>query len=351
MRIIVTGGAGFIGSAVIRKIIKDTDWRVFNIDKLTYAGNLSSLGEAQHSDRVYFSKLDIGDRARVEQVFKEFKPDAIMHLAAESHVDRSIDSPDDFINTNVVGTYTLLEVARAYWNELGTEQKVGFKFHHISTDEVFGSLRQEGYFTEQTRYKPNSPYSASKAGSDHLVRAWGKTYDLPTMTTNCSNNYGPYQHPEKLIPLMIQKAISGDALPVYGTGDNVRDWLYVEDHAEALILTLQKGRAGEVYNIGGNNEKTNIEVVNTLCTELDKLVPKTDGGSYLKQISFVKDRPGHDKRYAIDSTKIKNELGWTPNETFESGLVKTIKWYLDNEQWCQHATQNYQGQRLGTVGS
>ena len=348
MRVIVTGGAGFIGSAVIRKIVHDTDWVVHNIDKLTYAGNLLSLGEAQNSDRVYFSKLDICDREGVQQIFKEFQPDAVMHLAAESHVDRSIDDPSAFISTNIVGTYTLLEVARAYSAGLGAEEKKSFRFHHISTDEVFGSLGQTGFFTEQTRYKPNSPYAASKAGSDHLVRAWSKTYGLPIVITNCSNNYGPYQYPEKLIPLMIQKAISGDKLPVYGTGDNVRDWLYVEDHAEALLLVLQKGRTGEVYNIGGNSEKTNLEVVNVLCVELDKLVPRKNGASYSQQISFVKDRPGHDKRYAIDCTKIRNELGWTPRETFESGLVKTIKWYLANEKWCQQARLNYQGQRLGS---
>ncbi len=351
MRIIVTGGAGFIGSAVIRKIVKDTDWIVHNIDKLTYAGNLLSLGEAQDSERVFFSRLDICDKTGTERVFRDFRPHAVMHLAAESHVDRSIDDPGEFISTNIVGTYTLLEVARSYWGELDAKGKKSFKFHHISTDEVFGSLGHQGYFTEETRYQPNSPYAASKAGSDHLVRAWNKTYGLPIVITNCSNNYGPYQYPEKLIPLMIQKAISGDALPVYGAGDNVRDWLYVEDHAAALLLALQKGKTGEVYNIGGNSEKTNIEVVKTLCLELDKLSPSKGGVSYSAQISYVEDRPGHDKRYAIDCTKIKHELGWIPKETFNSGIVKTIKWYLDNEEWCRQAMVNYQGQRLGTSGS
>lgn len=349
MRLIVTGGAGFIGSAVIRKIIEDLNWSVFNIDKLTYAGNLMSLGSAHHSNHLSFRKLDICDRKGVAEVFREFKPTAIMHLAAESHVDRSIDGPEDFISTNVVGTFTLLEVARAYWAELDDEAKAAFRFQHISTDEVFGSLGPTGYFTEETKYEPNSPYSASKAGSDHLVRSWHETYGLPVVTTNCSNNYGPYQYPEKLIPLVIRKAVEGQPLPIYGTGDNVRDWLYVEDHAEALLTVLRSGRSGEVYNIGGGNEKTNLEVVNILCAELDRQTARKDGRSYTQQITFVQDRPGHDKRYAIDASKISNELGWRPGETFESGIAKTVTWYLENQAWCEAATSKYQGQRLGTI--
>ena len=351
MKVIVTGGAGFIGSAVIRRIVDSTNWTVRNIDKLTYAGNLESLAEAGRSQRVSFSRLDICDQAAVENVFREFKPDAVMHLAAESHVDRSIDGPGEFITTNLVGTYTMLEVARAYWSGLEGEAKPSFRFHHISTDEVYGSLGSEGYFTETTRYKPNSPYSASKAGSDHLVRAWHKTYGLPVVITNCSNNYGPYQYPEKLIPLVIQKAVSLESLPIYGKGDNIRDWLYVEDHAVALLTALEKGRSGEVYNIGGNNEKTNLDVVKTLCAGLDDLMPRADGTPYASQITFVADRPGHDKRYAIDCSKTMNELAWRPAETFDTGIARTIRWYLDNEAWCEQAARKYQGQRLGRSGS
>jgi dTDP-glucose 4,6-dehydratase len=351
MKIVVTGGAGFIGSAVIRRIVEKTDWTVFNIDKLTYAGNLESLGEAGRSERVFFRRLDVCDRSGVEGVFREFRPDAVMHLAAESHVDRSIDGPGEFITTNVVGTYTMLEAARAYWSALEWQKRSAFRFHHISTDEVFGSLGGQGYFTETTRYKPNSPYSASKAGADHLVRAWNRTYGLPTIVTNCSNNYGPYQHPEKLIPLIIQKAVALEPLPVYGTGDNVRDWLYVEDHAEALLVALQRGRTGEVYNIGGNSEKQNIEVVQTLCSGLDRVLPRTDGDSYASLIAFVQDRPGHDKRYAIDCSKAAQELGWHPSETFESGIAKTIDWYLANQAWCEQAAIKYRGQRLGRIGT
>jgi dTDP-glucose 4,6-dehydratase len=351
MKVIVTGGAGFIGSAVIRRIVDSTNWTVHNIDKLTYAGNLESLAGAGRSERVSFSRLDICDQTAVENVFREFKPDAVMHLAAESHVDRSIDGPGEFITTNLVGTYTMLEVARAYWNGLEGGEKSSFRFHHISTDEVYGSLGSEGYFTETTRYKPNSPYSATKAGSDHLVRAWHKTYGLPVVITNCSNNYGPYQYPEKLIPLVIQKAVSLESLPIYGQGDNVRDWLYVEDHAVALLTALEKGRSGEVYNIGGNNEKTNLDVVKTLCAGLDDLMPRADGTPYASQITFVADRPGHDKRYAIDCSKTMNELGWRPAETFDTGIARTIRWYLDNEAWCEQAARKYQGQRLGRSGS
>jgi dTDP-glucose 4,6-dehydratase len=350
-RVIVTGGAGFIGSAVIRRIIETTGWTVFNLDKLTYAGNLESLGEAGRSERVSFGKLDVCDRPGVEKVFKDFKPDAVMHLAAESHVDRSIDGPGVFITTNIVGTYTMLEAARMYWSGLSEKNKSAFRFQHISTDEVYGSLGATGYFTELSGYQPNSPYSASKAGSDHLVRAWRQTFGLPTIITNCSNNYGPYQYPEKLIPLVIQKAVAGDSLPVYGKGDNIRDWLYVEDHADALMTIIDSAPPGETYNIGGNNEKTNLEVVNTLCIELDNLAPRADGQSYTRQITFVEDRPGHDQRYAIDSSKIKRELGWQPTETFESGLTRTVKWYLKNSSWCEQVSRKYQGQRLGSITS
>lgn len=346
--ILVTGGAGFIGSAVVRQLIARGDVRVVNLDKLTYAGNLATVREAADSPRYHFEKVDICDAAALKRVFDQYRPDAVMHLAAETHVDRSIDGPKTFIETNLIGTYTLLEEARSYWRGLSATQAQAFRFLHISTDEVYGSLGAEGYFTEDSPYQPNSPYSASKAGSDHLVRAWHHTYGFPVLTTNCSNNYGPYQHPEKLIPLMIFNALDGKPLPVYGTGSNIRDWLYVEDHARALCLVLAQGGIGEVYNVGGHNEKTNLEVVNTICDLLDEMRPNAEGRSYHRLIAFVQDRPGHDQRYAIDASKIDAELGWRPQETFESGLRNTVRWYLDNAQWwLSSIDQNYQRQRLG----
>ena len=363
MKLLITGGAGFIGSAVIRHIITNTADSVVNVDKLTYAGNLESLAEVADSDRYAFERVDIGDRAEVERVFREHQPDAVMHLAAESHVDRSIDGPAAFIQTNIVGTYTLLEAARAYWNGLDAERRDAFRFHHISTDEVYGDLEgPEGLFTEETSYAPSSPYSASKASSDHLVRAWQRTYGLPTLITNCSNNYGRYHFPEKLIPLMILNALEGKALPVYGKGEQIRDWLYVEDHARALYKVVTEGEVGETYNIGGHNEKQNIEVVETICDLLQQLTPpvgaqisarKADGTSlthYRDLITHVADRPGHDLRYAIDADKIERELGWRPKETFESGIRKTVQWYLDNQEWCRRVQDgSYQRQRLGTA--
>ncbi|MFH2139875.1 MAG: dTDP-glucose 4,6-dehydratase [Pseudomonadota bacterium] len=332
-KILITGGAGFIGSAVVRQFINETDCHVVNVDKLTYAGNLQSLTSVSNNPRYAFEKVDICDAAEVARVFREHQPDAVMHLAAESHVDRSISGPADFIQTNIVGTYTLLEATRNYWSGLNEEAKAGFRFHHISTDEVYGSLGDEGFFTETTAYEPNSPYSASKASSDHLVRAWHHTYGLPVVTTNCSNNYGPYHFPEKLIPLVILNAVSGKPLPIYGKGDNIRDWLYVDDHARALRLVLEKGKLGETYNIGGWNEKTNLEVVQSICTILDAHHPQ--GAPHSRLITYVADRPGHDKRYAIDANKIADELGWKPQETFETGLRKTVKWYLSNDEWVQ----------------
>ncbi|MCF8179213.1 MAG: dTDP-glucose 4,6-dehydratase [Sulfuritalea sp.] len=332
----VTGGAGFIGSALIRLLIADSDWRVVNIDKLTYAGNLESLAELADNPRHVFSCSDICDRVALDTLFSEHQPAGVIHLAAESHVDRSIHGPGDFIETNISGTYTLLEAARAYWSSLDAAGKAAFRFHHVSTDEVFGSLGDTGLFVEASPYQPNSPYSASKAASDHLVRAWHHTYGLPTLITNCSNNYGPCQFPEKLIPLMIHNAVSNKPLPIYGKGDNVRDWLYVDDHARALRLVFEHGVVGETYNIGGHNEKTNLEVVDTLCALLDELKPRHDGRGYRTQKITVADRPGHDKRYAIDATKIERELGWTPQETFESGMMKTVRWYLDNPAWVAH---------------
>ena len=348
MKLLITGGAGFIGSAVIRKAIAD-GFTVVNVDKLTYAGNLDSLDSVKNSPKYSFERHDICNREAMETIVSKFQPDAMMHLAAESHVDRSIDGPSDFINTNIIGTFTLLEVARKYYHSLPDARKSTFKFHHISTDEVFGSLGDKGFFREDTAYQPNSPYSASKASSDHLVRAWHHTYKLPVVITNCSNNYGPYQFPEKLIPLVILNALEGKPLPVYGKGDNVRDWLYVDDHADALLLVLKKGRIGESYNIGGYNEKQNIEVVRTICKILDELKPNDKIGRRESLIKFVADRPGHDQRYAIDAGKIDKELGWKPRETFETGLNNTVKWYVENQNsWCKRVQDgSYQRERLG----
>lgn len=346
--ILITGGAGFIGSNLVHHLLKMDDVTVVNLDKLTYAGNLESLQDVMDNERHIFVQGDIGDRELGKSLLVKYQPAAVMHLAAESHVDRSIDGPGEFIQTNVVGTFELLEAVRSYWNQLGEKEQQDFRFIHISTDEVYGSLGTGGLFTEESRYQPNSPYSASKAASDHLVRAYFHTYGLPTIITNCSNNYGPRQFPEKLIPLMILNALEGKQLPVYGTGQNVRDWLYVEDHCRALITVLRGGRPGEVYNIGGNNEKTNLEVVNTICTVLDEIRPRIDKKQYKEQIIFVKDRPGHDLRYAIDASKISNELGWAPREDFNSGLNKTIQWYLNNPEWCKNVQDgSYQRQRLG----
>ncbi|EKO3711595.1 dTDP-glucose 4,6-dehydratase [Vibrio metschnikovii] len=382
MKILVTGGAGFIGSAVIRYIIQNTHDSVVNLDKLTYAGNLESLALVADSERYAFEQVDICNRSELDRVFALHQPDAVMHLAAESHVDRSIDGPAAFIETNIVGTYTLLEATRQYWNKLDDKAKLSFRFHHISTDEVYGdlphpdevenndecvmvndefniknstlSINHLPLFTETTAYAPSSPYSASKASSDHLVRAWLRTYGLPTIVTNCSNNYGPYHFPEKLIPLVILNALEGKPLPVYGQGNQIRDWLYVEDHARALYKVVTEGKVGETYNIGGHNEKQNIEVVKTICAIMDQLVPMEQRGypvntQHASLITHVKDRPGHDRRYAIDASKIERELGWKPEETFESGIRKTVEWYLDNQQWCQNVQDgSYQRERLGS---
>lgn len=343
MRILVTGGAGFIGSAVIRLLVKSTDHQVLNVDKLTYAGNLESLKEVADSSRYSFFQADICDRSAMEKAFTDFKPDAVMHLAAESHVDRSIDGPAQFIQTNIFGTYNLLETARSY-----AKDRKDFRFHHISTDEVYGDLELDNsLFTEETPYDPSSPYSASKASSDHLVRAWHRTFGLPVLITNCSNNYGPYHFPEKLIPLVILNALDEKPLPVYGKGEQIRDWLHVEDHARALVKVVTEGKPGETYNIGGHNEKQNIEVVRTICSTLDELRPRKSGEKYSELITFVADRPGHDMRYAIDAGKIDRELGWKPLETFESGLKKTVQWYLDNRWWWEPLREKYQRQRLG----
>ena len=365
MNFLITGGAGFIGSAVIRFLIEETDHQVLNHDKLTYAGNLESLASIARNPRYQFVQGDVCDRGLVAKLFADFQPDVVMHLAAESHVDRSIDGPAEFIQTNIVGASVMLECAREYWKQLPADNR--FRFHHISTDEVYGSLDDTGLFAEETAYDPSSPYSASKASSDHLVRAWHRTYGLPVLITNCSNNYGPYQFPEKLIPLMILNALEGKPLPVYGNGQQIRDWLHVEDHARALYKVVTEGQIGETYNIGGHNEKTNLEVVHTLCALLDELVPSSlrggrsptrqfsaEGampiGSYKELITYVADRPGHDKRYAIDASKIQKDLGWIPAETFETGLHKTVGWYLNNPEWCLHVQDgSYQRQRLGVI--
>ena len=362
MRVLITGGAGFIGQAVVRHLVHDLEHEVINLDKLTYAGNLESLADIADSPKYYFEQADICDRAEVERIFDQHRPDKVMHLAAESHVDRSIDGPAEFIHTNITGTYTLLEVARNYWakrlSDGGPKATSSFRFHHISTDEVYGDLGSDSgdLFTEETSYAPSSPYSASKAASDHLVRAWHRTYGLPVVITNCSNNYGPYQFPQKLIPLVILNALQGKPLPVYGKGDQIRDWLYVEDHARALVRVMLEGADGQTYNIGGHNEQQNIDVVKTICSIMDELVPVGDErclagtgiNGYADLITFVADRPGHDLRYAIDASKIERELGWLPQESFESGIRKTVQWYLDNESWWQRVRDgSYRGERLG----
>ena len=352
-KILISGGAGFIGSALIRHIIENTDHTVLNIDKLTYAGNLESLKVINNSPNYFFEKVDICNRKKVKLYFTSFQPDILIHLAAESHVDRSIDGPQEFIQTNIFGTYTLLEVAREYVSSISDNKKKSFLFHHVSTDEVYGDLKKGSeLFTEKTAYAPSSPYSASKASSDHLVRAWQRTYNLPTVITNCSNNYGPFQFPEKFIPLIILNAIKGEPIPIYGNGKQIRDWLYVDDHARALLKVALEGSIGETYNIGGNHEMQNIDVVKTVCSILDELMPSIINGidKYEQLITHVVDRTGHDIRYAIDATKIKNELGWVPDETFKSGIKKTVKWFIDNKTWCDNVSEgNYQGQRLGVI--
>ncbi len=348
--IVVTGGAGFIGSAVVRHLIGTTVATVVTVDKLTYAGNLESLAAVAGHPRHRFERIDICDIEAVRAVFARHRPDAVLHLAAESHVDRSIDGPSVFVTTNIVGTHVLLEVARGHWEALDAESRSAFRFHHVSTDEVYGSLPAEGLFREDTPYRPSSPYSASKASSDHLVRAWHHTYGLPVLITNCSNNYGPYQFPEKLIPLVILNALTGKPLPVYGSGDNVRDWLYVDDHAAALHLVLRRGTVGETYNIGGRNERTNLEVVRSICALLDELRPQSPYCPHARLITFVTDRPGHDKRYAIDAVKIERELGWRPTETFETGLRRTVAWYLDNRGWWERVLNGAYRQSADAAG-
>ena len=351
--ILITGGAGFIGSALIRHIIKNTQHTVVNVDKLTYSGNLQSLESIEASKNYIFEQVDICDENELLRVYRKTQPDIVMHLAAESHVDRSIDGPGDFIQTNIVGTFTLLEQARTYWSGLDNDKKDSFRFHHVSTDEVYGDLEDtDGLFTEETSYAPSPPYSATKASSDHLVRSWQHTFGLPTLITNCSNNYGPYQFPEKLIPLIILNALEGKDLPIYGDGKQIRDWLYVDDHARALLHVVLNGKIGSTFNIGGHNAIQNIEVVKKVCEVLDELLPSKHKGikNYRELITFVDDRAGHDKKYAIDATKISDELNWTPEETFETGIRKTVKWYLENKDWCERVQDGvYQGQRLGVI--
>jgi dTDP-glucose 4,6-dehydratase len=348
--LLVTGGAGFIGGNFVHLLMADGGIQVINLDKLTYAGNLDTLAPLAANPSHIFVQGDIGDRELVLRLLRDYAVDAVVNFAAESHVDRSIDGPAAFIETNVLGTFNLLDCTKAYWTSLCPERQAAFRFLHVSTDEVYGSLGPTGLFNEETAYSPNSPYSASKAASDHLVRAWHHTYGLPVLTTNCSNNYGPYQFPEKLIPLIVQKALRGETLPIYGDGSNIRDWLYVEDHCRAILRVLEAGRPGEVYNVGGNSERTNLEVVDTLCGLLDELVPDSPYRPHVALKTFVKDRPGHDQRYAIDSSKLQRELDWAPQETFESGLRRTVTWYLDNTQWCDRVTDgSYLGQRLGTT--
>ena len=348
---LVTGGSGFIGANFIQYLLKnDLAEKIINLDKLTYAGNPQNLLKFEHDDRYVFNQGDICDQEHVRELIQLHHPDIIVNFAAESHVDRSIDGPGEFIKTNISGTYTLLQESLRYYQSLENDKQKKFRFHHVSTDEVFGSLGEDGFFTEETPYDPSSPYSASKAASDHLVRAWERTYGLPIIISNCSNNYGPYQFPEKLIPLMILNCLAEESLPVYGTGENVRDWLYVDDHCEAIYTIIEKGKIGETYNVGGNNEIQNIEIVNTICSILDEIKPSENGNSYTDLITYVKDRPGHDFRYAIDSSKLKNELNWSPNETFESGIKKTINWYLENQSWWQDIQNNtYQQERLGVL--
>lgn len=348
LNVLVTGGAGFIGSALVRHLIANTEHRVLNVDALTYAGNLASLAPVDQSPRYRFAQANVGDQQAIAQLMEEFRPDVVTHLAAESHVDRSLSGPAAFIQTNIVGTFSMVSAALGYWRMLDAEAKAAFRFHHISTDEVFGELGDEGYFTEDTAYDPRSPYSASKASSDHIVRAWHHSFGLPVLITNCSNNYGPYHFPEKLIPLMIIKCLRGEPLPVYGKGANIRDWLYVDDHVRALTAVFERGAVGESYMVGGRSERTNLEVVERICDTLDSISPRADGISYRNQISYVEDRAGHDFRYAIDASKLERELGWKPQESFDTGIERTIRWYIDNQPWWQAILDGtYSGERLG----